>query len=74
MKKVYFWEHIVYFWELLYNVYTIYIIHDSLSTLLIKEFRFFCKKRKPRQKVEVTVREFNRNDAKYSNNYIITFL
>lgn len=23
MKKVYFWEHIVYFWELLYNVYTI---------------------------------------------------
>lgn len=23
MKKNFFWEHIVYFWELLYNVYTI---------------------------------------------------
>ncbi|AZF91300.1 hypothetical protein PP195_gp26 [Streptococcus phage CHPC1027] len=38
MKKVYFWEHIVYFWELLYNVYTIYIIYDSLSTVLPKLF------------------------------------
>lgn len=23
MKKVYFWERIVYFWELLYNILTI---------------------------------------------------
>ncbi|ATI19866.1 hypothetical protein PP225_gp24 [Streptococcus phage L5A1] len=37
-------------------------------------FSFFAKKENPDQKVEVTVREFIRNDAKYSNNYITTFL
>ncbi|ARU14396.1 hypothetical protein P7955_27 [Streptococcus phage P7955] len=42
----------------------------SFYFYLLRNLVFFCKKRKPRLKVEVTVREFNRNDAKYSNNYM----
>lgn len=50
-------------------------VSASKSSCLIGELAKILKqKRKPRLKVEVTVREFNRNDAKYSNNYITTYL